>query len=186
MQRILSLYDWQKLPFDNRAVIVSDIEHQRSVRVRVNAPEPMALYISQPDYDEEIFLAYVVGLDELQFEIQGSYSLIARGGDVWFDTLDGTNPAVEPHEPASFTQIVERRVRNPEMELMERKMQENIERRMAAMIDTVNMTLAAKDAEIEAARNPAPATDSAEPVKADGAETPGEPVAAAGDGSDGA
>lgn len=183
MQRILSLYDWRHLPFDSQATITSDIMHQRSVRVRVNAPEPMALYVKQADMEDEIFLAHIVGLDEIQFEIEGSYSLIARGGDVWFDTLDGSNPSVEPVEPASFTQIVERRVRNPEMELIQRKMEENIQRRMDAMTAQVSSILSAKDAEIVAARNAAEIANTAEPAPSVEQPASGEPAAPAGTGT---
>ena len=186
MQRILSVYDWRKLPFDSQAVILSDLTHQRSVRVRVNAPEPMALYLKQDDIEEEIFLAYVIGLDEIQFEVLGSYSLIARGGDVWFDTLDGSDQSVEPVEPASFTQIVERRVRNPEMELMERKMAENIERRLSDIYASMSTTLAAKEAELVAARTLIASANTTEPASTDGAAASGEPAAEAGAGTDGA
>lgn len=185
MQRILSLYDWRHLPVGSAASIETDLLHQRSVRLRVNAPSPMALYIQQDDVEDLTFLAYIVGLDEIQFEVQGGYRLIAQDGDVWIDTQDGSIPSVEPVSPDSFTQIVERRVRNPELELMERKMQENIERRMAAMYANVTQTIAMKDAEIAAARKASETIDTIAPAQTDGQTPSGEPAAAADAGNGG-
>lgn len=185
MQRIFSVYDWRLLPVGSQITIKSELVDQRAVRLKVNAPSPMSLYLRQDDFDEQIFLAHVVGLDEIEFYVQGDYTLIPIGGEVWFDTLDGADPSVDPVEPASFTQIVERRVRNPEIELMERKMQENIERRMAAMYADVTHTIAMKDAEIVAAREAAEAANKVEPVKAVEPAAPGEPAAAIGAGNGG-
>jgi hypothetical protein len=185
MQRILSIYDWQKLPVGSQAVIKTDLDHQRTVRLKVNAQLPMSLFIRQDDYEDEIFLAYIVGLDEIQFQVQGDYTLIPLGGDVWFQTLDGADPSVQPVEPASFTQIVERQVRNPEIELMERRMAENMERRMAILTEQVAVTLAMKDAEIVAARTAAEAANKSEPVEAVGAVAPVEPAAPVAGGNGG-
>lgn len=162
MQRILNLYDWRHLPVDNAASIVTDIEHARAVKIKVNAPAPMALFIAQDDIEDELFLAHVVGLDEIEVHLQGSFKLIARGGDVWYDTLDGQNPAVEPFDPTSFTSIVERRERNPELEMMEYVMMQNYQKRMDALLE-------AKEAQLVAAlANVGNATQSA------GAQTSGD------------
>lgn len=182
MQRIFSLYDWNRLAVGEQATIETTIEHQRAVRLKVNAPAPMALFVRQDDLPEEMFLAHVVGLDEIEFHVQGNYTLIPTGGEVWFDTLDGSDPSVSPVEPASFTQIVERQVRNPEIELMERKMQENIERRMSAMYAGMTATLAQKDAEIEAARKAALAAVPTERASDDAATGSVDDAADAGNG----
>lgn len=152
MQRILSVYDWQHLPAGSQFSVSSDIEHQRSVRLRVNAPFPMALFINQAEFEQPILLAHVVGLDEIQFEILGDYQVMADGGDVYFDTLDGTKPFVESVDNESFTQIVERRVRNPELELIERRMQENMERRMGMLAYEIAEANRQRDEALAAAR----------------------------------
>ena len=182
MQRIFAIYDWQHLPVGSRATVKTDLRHQRTVRLKVNAPKPMALYLSQED-GEEMFLAHIVGLDEIEFHVQGDYTLLPLGGDVYFNTQDGSNPAVDPIEPASFTQIVERRVRNPELELMERKMAENMERRMAAMYAGIAAQIAEKErANVLNTGTPAAVVDSGKPVKTDDATASGEPVEPAAGG----
>lgn len=152
MQRVLSVYDWQCLPDGEAAVIPSDVEHLRPVRLRVNAPSPLALYVKTEDCKDAIFLAYVQGLDEIQFNVTGPYKLFAIGGELWFDTLDGARADVEPVDATSFTSIVERRARNPELEIMERKMQQNMERRMAALLGVVGERLEENERELLAAR----------------------------------
>lgn len=152
MQRILSVYDWQHLPDGSQFSVSSDIEHQRSVRLRVNAAGPLALYLDQAELENPVLLAHVTGLDEIQFEVVGDYVVMATGNDCFFDTLDGTKPFVESVDNESFTQIVERRVRNPELELMERRMQENMERRMALMAAEIAEVTAQREAAYAAAR----------------------------------
>lgn len=185
MQRILNVYDWTRLAVGDRATVRTTLEGPRPVKIKVNAPAPMSLYFTQEGIAEEIFLAHICGLDEIEFHIEGDYTIFPLGGDVWFDTLDGSDPSVEAVDPASFTQIVERRVRNPEMELMERKMQENIERRMATMYAGFSAEVRQKEMDLEAARKALDAANKAEPLPADGSSPPVEPVAAAADGSGG-
>jgi len=168
MQRILSVYDWQVLSAGTEVKIETDLLEQRLVRIRVNAPSPMALYVRVPDAEEPIFLARVEGLDEIQFNVAGPYTLMAFDGEVWFDTLDGARADVEAVEPDSFTSIVERKARNHELELIERKMQENIERRLAAVMGAVSNAFAEKEAELEAARNAVAAASAPAPQPTDG------------------
>lgn len=151
MQRILSVYDSQLLPVDSRMVIESDIPGMRLVRMRVKCPTTAALYVEQEGIVDPIFLTTVTGLDEIEFHIDGSYKMFATG-EIWFDTLDGTKADVEPVDQTSFTNIVERQARNPEMELIERKMQENIERRMALLTTAMGQMLEQKESELVATR----------------------------------
>ena len=189
MQRILSLYDWQVINSGEQAVVHSDIPDQRAVRLRVNVSQPTALYLEVEDLAEPVFLAYVSGLDEIQFNIVGGYKLFAIGGDVYFDTQDGTRADVEPVDQTSFTTIVERQQQSPEILLMERKMQENIERRMALMYQTFDTALQQKDAALEAARTAAAAASATASEPNAGSVPSGEPAAeasgATGGGSDG-
>lgn len=186
MQRILSVYDWQVLPAGSEVNFKSDLSEQRLVRLRVNAPSPAALYVKLPDVVDPIFLARVVGLDEVQFNVAGPFTLMAYEGDCWFDTLDGARADVEAVEPDSFTSIVERKARNYELELIERKMQENIERRMSALMGDMSSRLAAKDLEIEAARTAAAAASTPASEPAGGQVPPAEPVEPPAGGTSGA
>lgn len=185
MQRILSVYDWRLLAAEHEVKMTSDVEEQRLVRMRVNAPSPMQLWLRVPDAEDPIFLARVEGLDVIEFNIQGEFVLMAMGGEVWFNTLDGARADVEAVEPESFTTIVERKSQNQEMLLIERKMQENIERRMSALMGAMSATLAAKDAEIEAARIAAAAASTPAPQQDAGQVPSGEPAGQTSGGTGG-
>lgn len=154
MQRILSVYDWQKLPIGEAFVIASDIEHQRTVRLRVNAPVALSLYLQQLDIVDDIFLATVHGMDEIQFEVLGGYKLYATGTvpgeELWFDTLDGSRPDVEPVDSTSFTNIVQRQVRNLDQEIMEFKRDQNIQNRMNVLLEAQAAQLARLEAQLVA------------------------------------
>lgn len=183
MQRILSLYDWGLLEPGKGVFIRSTVEGLRSVRLRVNAPSPAVLYVKQADIPDAMFLARVEGLDEIQFNLEGDYELVAVGGEVWLDTLDGSSAHVEPVETASFTRIVERRARNPELEIMERRMAENMERRMALLTNSVTSILAEKEAELVAARTAANAASPAVSEPDAGQVSPVEPAPAVESGN---
>lgn len=183
MQRILSVYDWQRLPSEEQIVINSDVPGQRLVRLRVNAPAPVALYVQLPDIVDPVFLAQVNGLDMIEFNVEGSYKLFAFGGELWFDTLDGTRADVEAVDPTSYTSIVERKARNPELEIMERKMAENLDRRMSILIGQVSAQLEEKELQLVAARTAAEeAMRTAR--KQDAGQVPPNPPAESADGGD--
>lgn len=135
MQRILSVYDWEKMEVGEAMAFKTDLPDQRPVRIRVNAPSPAELWIEQgrgANENNVMFLAVVHGLDEIQFHAQGDFTLFSTGGEVWFHTLDGERGDVEPVDDTSFTAIVTRRVRNPEQEIMELRARQNMERILAA------------------------------------------------------
>lgn len=185
MQRVLSVYDWQKLPEKEQITVQSDVPGQRVVRLRVNAPQRVALYLLLPDLVDPVFLSTVHGLDEIQFNVDGDYKLFALGGELWFDTLDGVRADVEAVEPDSFTTIAERQPRNIELELVERKMQQNIERRMAALMTAMSDKLEAKEQEIEAVRKAAAVADRKQSEKAVGQASPDTPPSEAPAGGSG-
>lgn len=133
MQRINSVYDWTPLRGDQQVNIPCDFDGLRLVRLRVNSPAPVALYLTQPNKEDSFFLALVNGLDEIQFNIDGPYTFFTDGGELWWNTIDGVDSHVEAVDPTSFTTIMQRRTRNPELELMEFKMREN-QRRMDAIM----------------------------------------------------
>lgn len=80
---------------------------------------------------------------------------------------------------------MERQARNPELELIERKMAENVERRMAALVSAMAQSLSEKDAEIAAAREAAEEAVRATQQPAKVAGTPGsaaDEIVVSGDG----
>lgn len=155
MQRILSIYDWQKIGEGSQVTVKSDVVGQRKVRLRVNSPTPVQLWLKDTEIDDEFFLARVAGLDEIEFSVVGNYTLIPVGGEVWFDTLDGSPADLSPVDDTSFTRIVERQPPS-ELEIMERRMMENANRRMEAMLSAFEEVIREKeDSGVSAASNTA-------------------------------
>lgn len=154
MIRINSVYQWQEVNVGQRVEFVSDHDELRAVRMLVNAPSPAQIYVQQ-DGEKPYFVARVEGLEEVVFEIRGSYHLMPFGSEIWIDTIDGSKGGLEVVDDASFTTIMTRKVRNPEVEIMERLMHENINRRFAALAAETELLIKKKDAELEAARKAA-------------------------------
>ena len=183
MQRINSIYDWVKMEIGEAMDFASDLPDQRPVRVSVNAPSPAALWFQQgvemgEDGEEKpavTFLASVNGLDEIQFQAVGDFTLFCTGGEVWFHTLDGERGDVEPVDETSFTTIVTRRARNLEREIIEHTAQQNIERRLAAMQAGFDAKLAEiKATNVDQSKVADDASKGTPPAKQDGSE--GTPV----------
>ena len=152
MQRINSIYDWQLLDDGMQLNVASDVADQRLVKIRVNAPSPVALYLKVADAEDPIFLARVEGLDDIWFNVQGDYKLLCMGSFCMVDTLDGTKAHVDAVSPDSFTVISERQAIDPAVQYITMKMQENFERRMAAQAATFDAALADLEARREADR----------------------------------
>lgn len=129
MQRAFNIEKWKMIP-DGGAVAFAGTAARR-VRLDVNAPFEARL--SYADSEGEVtFLAKVYGRDVIEFAAYGEFSIIAEGGDVWFYTIDGEVTSFTIPDAVILTKIIERRPRNPELELMNYHMKQNMERRLAA------------------------------------------------------
>lgn len=102
----------------------------RAVRLDVNAPDKIKMFIRYDD-GEPVFLALVEGRDRIEFGVDGAFDLYIEGGECAFYTVDGSDWSVEKVDHRSFTRIMERRVRNPELEKLMHLQQVNLERRLA-------------------------------------------------------
>lgn len=71
------------------------------------------------------------GYDVVKFQIDGPFRLLANGAGCKIWTPETVSAgAREMPDAVSFTTMMTRRVRNPEMERMMHKMQQNVERRL--------------------------------------------------------
>jgi hypothetical protein len=105
---------------------------RRRVRVEFNCPAPTRIDVVEGD--KPTFLAIVQGYEVVEFTAGAEVHLVATSEDeVWYFTNDGDQIAVERPEAVSFTKIASRRARNPDLELMMFKMEQNISRRTAAL-----------------------------------------------------
>lgn len=129
MQKIRNISDWIRVE-DGKAINF-ERTNGRLVRLQVNAPQPVCLDYADAN-GETTFLARVVGRDVVEFTCSGEFAIIVTGGDLWLHTVDGEQIHFEIPEAVTFTKLVERRQRNPELELMERRMHENFRRLLLA------------------------------------------------------
>lgn len=135
MQKVYNLSKWIELPHGARLQFTTD--RPRTVRFEVNAPREVALYVAddvRPEGDGECrFLALVKGRDTIEFSADGAFSLVTAGDEhepIMVFTADGDDVALELAAPESFTKIVERRRRNPELEYMVSVMERNMHARL--------------------------------------------------------
>ena len=136
MQKIFNLGKWFELPRDARLQFTTD--RPRTVRFEVNAPVETRLYVAT-DIGAQAdglcrFLALVKGRDTIEFSADGAFSLLADDDGqeaVWVFTADGDDVSIQLDAPETFTKIVERRRRNPELEYMVAVMERNVNARLA-------------------------------------------------------
>lgn len=119
--------------------------HPRRVRLEVLAEDTAKLYVEEKGVKDKIFIGKFDGYDVVQFAVQGDWALTAKGGPVrvWtgeFDTL-----AVKIPEAVSFTTIMTRPRRSPEVEAMMMEMNKNMERRIAQVERDQSLKNAARD-----------------------------------------
>ena len=127
----------------------------RKVTLDVVTGEPVRLYVEYevpPDEagqgggTREQLLTVVNGRDSVEFTVGGDFTLFASGGDALVYTIDGQEVHNVDIAPVIFTRIASRKVRNPNLEMMEYQMKLNLQRRMeqleleaaARLKDTVN------------------------------------------------
>lgn len=130
MQRIFNFSDWQTLKPDVRWTLGGEESQPRVIRLEVNAEDKCKLYVEEDGVEN--FLALVEGRDEIQFSTEGVCHLSVSGGLVNIKTAELADWSVEAVDDTTFTTIVERRMRNPELELMMHLQQQNMEKRLAA------------------------------------------------------
>lgn len=129
-QQLMDLKKWATLA--EGKTVTFNRDNPRTVRLDVNTPDKVTLWISEPGHDAE-FLALVEGRDRLEFSVDGKFELTVDGGNCQFYTVDGLDFSMAPTDDTIFTKVVERRERNRDVELMMYKSQQNIERRLAEM-----------------------------------------------------
>lgn len=121
-------------------------EHARKIRLEVNCVAPTRVDVIEGG--KPTFLAVVQGYEVIEFVAGGEAHVAFTSDDeTWYFTNDGDQIAAERPEAVSFTTIANRRARNPELERMMFKMEQNINRRLNH--------LAAENEELRKARDAA-------------------------------
>lgn len=102
----------------------------RRIRLHVNSPDVARVWLVL-DGDELQFIARVEGYQVVEFYADGDVRVSIDGNDVWWRCAETEPTFVEVVDPVIFTKIANRRHRNPELEAIMYRMQENVERRLA-------------------------------------------------------
>ena len=182
MQRLFNIDKWfvleagKALNFENPLA--------RRVRLDVNAPGSAQLFYVTGN-GEVTFLANVSGRDVVEFASHGGdFAIQCEGNDVWLYTIDGEDTSFANPGAVVFTKIVERRARNPELELMQHMMKRNLDMRMEAQRSELEQLWARREAaaasraaQSAAASAPASAASESQPDGDADAGSGGEPAA---------
>jgi hypothetical protein len=169
--RLFNTSKWSKL--GSSMVLVLPGTDVRNVAVQVNTEAPTRVDVFFADESGEVgdgvFLGVVAGLETLEFTAEGEAHLsFTTDGEVWYFTNssgeNGSSQVGDGLEAASFTKIASRRTRNPELELMMFKQQQNARRnqeKQRAETDALRALLEAVQGDLANVRNSAPATSAA-------------------------
>lgn len=170
MQRLFNVTKWRRLCEGQAIPFPAD--RPRVVRLELNAPQAVGLYLLDAPSGKMVFLARVIGRDTVEFHVGGPFSLVADG-EVFVYAAQGEVIHHVNDDPEIYTRVVERRQLNPEIVAIQRAMNLNIERRLAAQRDEFNAAIRRMQSDRKVAARRA----------ADAASQPEGESAAADDGS---
>lgn len=187
MQRLFNVTKWRRLC--EGQTITFPTARPRVVRLELNAPRAVGLYLFEAETGEALFLCRAEGRDTVEFYSGGGFSLVADG-EVFIYTADGETVHHEAVDPVIFTRMAERRSIHPEIAAIQRTMNINIERRLAAQRDEFNAAIlrmqrdrhmAARAAADQAAvAEPAGVPESVPAASTDGGDADDPPAAGGG------
>ncbi|KRA66676.1 hypothetical protein [Rhizobium sp. Root651] len=153
--KLNSLSRWSAL--DQKQAIVfdgSDIAERR-VRIDFNLEAATSFFIVDRDGVESFLCALPAGQETIEFSAAGTFSVYAEAGSgaVHYISADLEPTFSEVVDPVIFTKIANRRHRNPELEEMMFRMNQNLERRLAQQADEFESALARRRLEEENGRS---------------------------------
>lgn len=160
-----------------------DKQEIRRVRIEVNAPEKTRITLMQDD--KATFLAVIEGYDLIEFvPPAGGFEIIADT-DVYLYTAEFEFTSFFIPDAVIFTKIAERRARNPEIEYLMHKMQENMEKRLSQAAYENERRMSAFAAQVAAEKAAEAASDGDDQGTSSSGAKPGEPGPDAGAGGSG-
>lgn len=182
MQKIYNLDKWFELKEGD--ALSMKAARARTVRIDVNSPAEVALYIRVGD--EVLFLALVKGRDTIEFSSPGGeeFALLCEGASCYVHSNDGQAVHNVAPDAVSFTKIIERKPRNHDYEVMQFEMRRNMTRMMEQQAGELERIVARRLAAERALTPPqgTPAGDRGEPAPAGDGAAPGAAAPAADGG----
>lgn len=172
MQKIGDLATWLHMPPESEVEFT--VNRPRPVTLQVNAPGETRLYLADGD-GELRFLAHVCGRDQIEFLARGPFRLLTSDRECFIRSDDSTTIHAVVEAPESFTKVMNRRHRNPELEAMMRAMKSNFDRQLAKQAEHAEQLIQRSIAAF--APQPAPA---AVPARVAGEPAPNADAGASG------
>lgn len=123
----------------------------RRIRLHVNSPGVTLAWLVHGEGDLQ-FLGRVEGFQTIEFYAAGTVNISLDGADVWWSSAEVEPTHVEVIDPVIFTKIANRRHRNPELEEMMFRMQQNMERRLAQQAGEIEAAFERRRREVEHGR----------------------------------
>lgn len=125
--KLRNVTKWKLLPIGD--VLYLAKPEPRLIRLEVNCVGETRVDVVVEE--THVFLWAGQGLQTIEFAVPGPCALIFTSeSEVFYATDDSGDAGVVDMEETPFTSIMNRRVRNPQMELMMFKMEQNINRRL--------------------------------------------------------
>lgn len=154
--KLNSLSRWLVLAADKAIVFDGSDIAERRVRIDFNLEAATSFFIVDRDGVESFLCSLPAGQETIEFSAAGTFSVYAEAGSgaVHYISADLEPTFSEVVDPVIFTKIANRRHRNPELEEMMFRMNQNLERRLAQQADEFEAALERRRLEEENGRSP--------------------------------
>ena len=131
--KLNSLSRWSALEATKAIIFAGSDVAERRVRIDFNLEAPTSFFIVDRDGVENFLCALPQGQETIEFSAAGTFSVYAEQGSgaVHYVSADLEPTFSEVVDPVIFTKIANRRHRNPELEEMMFRMNQNLEKRLA-------------------------------------------------------
>lgn len=153
--KLNSLSRWSVLAPEQAIVFAGSDIAERRVRIDFNLEAATVFFIVDRDGVEEFLCTLPSGQETIEFSAAGTFRVYAEKGSgaVHYVSADLEPTFSEVVDPVIFTKIANRRHRNPELEEMMFRMNQNLERRLAAQADEFEAALERRRSEEENGRS---------------------------------
>lgn len=153
--KLNSLSRWSALAPTQAIVFDGSDIAERRVRIDFNLEAATSFFIVDRDGEEKFLCALPAGQETIDFSAAGTFSVYAEAGSgaVHYISADLEPTFSEVVDPVIFTKIANRRHRNPELEEMMFRMNQNLERRLAQQADEFEAALLRRRMEEENGRS---------------------------------
>ncbi|WCK79740.1 hypothetical protein [Agrobacterium fabrum] len=130
--KLNSLSRWSELPSDKAIVFAGSDIGERTVRLNLNLEAVTSFFIGIGG-QERFLVTMQPGVDTVEFSAAGEFRVYAEEGSgaVLYQSADLEPTFSEIVDPVIFTKIANRRHRNPELEEIMFRMNQNLEARLA-------------------------------------------------------